>query len=279
MEFADVTSFFNNDPVYDAYTGEFLFYCHSKAHNDQSSAGATIRRRTMTTEVDAAAPARGVVNLLGDPWLVGVSNVDAFQGEAVRRVWGLKRGINSMALLTPAQACAGAPGLQLYAQKELYKDMVNRQSFSDWDPLWSVNVAPNEAADSRGMFLREGTTLHRIRSLYMEVDGLRVLEADEFESDALQTATFTTSATLNLVTDKLETTSVTLPVIQTDSMKFYRYRTQVEADTQPGDRVVFVSAASAAPQPGSQFTMMGATWRVLTSIVEHDARVLRARLV
>jgi hypothetical protein len=277
MEFSAVTSFFNNDPVYDAYTGEFICNCHSKAHNDQSSAGATIRRRTMTTEVDVTMPARSVVTLLGDPWLVGHSNVDSFQGDAVRRVWGLKRGINTMRMLSPAEACAGASGTLLYAQKELYRDMQNVKSFSDWDPLWSVNVAPSEGADARGKFLREGSTLFRIRGLYMEVDGLLVFEADEFESDALQSATFTTG-TLNVVTDRMEAANTTLQVIQGDSLKFYRYRTQVEADSQPGDRVVFVPAASAAPQPGSQLTMLGATWRVLTSIIELDARVLRVRL-
>jgi hypothetical protein len=279
VDFADVTSYFNNDPVYDAYTGDFLFYSHSKAHNDQSSAGATIRRRTMTTEVGVTVPARQVVMLLGDPWLVGHSNVDAFQGDAVRRVWGLKRGVDVMERLTPAQACTDAAGILTYTQKELYRDMQSAKSFSDWDPLWSINITPADGAAARGAFFRQGSTLFRARGLYMEVDGLMVLEADEFEPDARQNATFITTGTLNLVTDKLSTSNVTLPVIQTDSMKFYRYRTQIEADSQPGDRVVFVAAASAAPQPGSQLTMLGRTWRVLTSVVELDARVLRVRPV
>jgi hypothetical protein len=42
---------------------------------------------------------------------------------------------------------------------------------------------------------------------------------------------------------------------------------------------VFVAAASIAPQPNSELTMMGERWRVLTTIVEQDARVLRVRLV
>jgi hypothetical protein len=279
MEFSAVTSFFNNDPVHDAYTSEFICYCHSKAHNDQSSAGATIRRRTMTTEVGDTMPARGVVMLLGDPWLVGHSNVDSFQGEAVRRVWGLKRGTDAMRRLTPAEACAGAPGMLVYTQKELYRDMQNVKSFSDWDPLWSININPLDGAGARGAFFRQGAALFRVRGQYMEVDGLLVLEADEFEPDALQEATFITTGKLNLVTDTLESIGNTLPVIQADSLKFYRYRTQVEADSQPGDRVVFVAAASAAPQPGSELTMLGQTWRVLTSIIELDARVLRVRPV
>jgi hypothetical protein len=278
MEFAAVASYFNNDPVYDAYTGAYLFHCHSKAATDQTSAGATIRRRSMTTTVDVTAPARGVITLLGEPWLVGNSSIDSFQGVSIRRIWDIKRGTSPMHMLTPAEACADAGGTLLYAQKELYKDSGNPKAYSDWDPLWGVSVTPNEAANVRGKFLREGSTLYRVRGVYAEVNGLCMLEADEFDADARQSATFTTGV-LNLVTDKFNEISTTLPVVQADSLKFYRYRAQVEADNQPGDRVVFVASASIAPQPNSELTMMGARWRVLTSIVEQDARVLRVRLV
>lgn len=277
MEFGAVASFFNNDPVYDAYTGAYLFSCHSKAATDQTSAGAAIRRRAMTTEVGVSAPARGVITLLGEPWLMGSSTVDSFQGVEIRRVWDIKRGSDSMDILTPAQACAGAAGTQIYAQKELYRDSGNPKTYSDWVPLWGVSVTPVDGADARGKFLRQGTTLFRVRGEFSEVNGLFVLQADEFDPDARQPATFIT-ASLDLVTDRVGTTSVTLPVVQTDSLNFYRYRTQAESDLRPGDRVVFVAAASIAPQPGSQLTMLGATWRVLSTIIEGDARVLRVRL-
>jgi hypothetical protein len=278
VEFSAVASYFNNDPVYDAYTGAYLFNCHSKANTDQTSAGATIRRRSMTTTVDTAAPARGVITLLGEPWLMGNSTVDSFQGVEIRRIWDIKRGTSSMSMLTPAEACADADGTLVYAQKELYRDSGNPKAYSDWDPLWGVSVASIEAAGVRGKFLREGSALYRVRGVYAEVNGLSVLEADEFDIDARQDATFITGA-LNLVTDKFDEVSTTLPVVQADSLKFYRYRAQVEADNQPGDRVVFVAAASIAPQPNSELTMMGERWRVLTTIVEQDARVLRVRLV
>jgi hypothetical protein len=279
MEFSAVASYFNNDPVYDAYTGAYLFNCHSKANTDQTSAGATIRRRSMTTTVDVTAPARGVITLLGEPWLVGNSTVDSFQGVEVRRVWDIKRGTSALEMLTPAQACADAEGVGLYAQKELYKDSGNPKAYSDWDPLWSISVARAEADGARGKFLREGTKLYRIRGTYAEINGLAVLEADELDADARQDATFITTGRLDLQTDKLEVISNTLPVVQADSLKFYRYRVQAEADNQPGDRVVFVAAASIAPVPNSELTMMGMRWRVLTTIVEQDARVLRVRPV
>lgn len=278
MEFAAVAAYFNNDPVHDAYTGAFLFYGHSKAQNDRLSAGATTRRRSLTTEPGATMPARGVISLLGDAWLAGTSNVDGFQGVVVRRSWSLKKSTGLMEIVTPAQACAGAAGYSLHIQKEMANNTVNAASFSDWGSFWNMYAAASETA-TRGDFLREGTTLYRVRNLYADIEGFLIFEADQLEADARQSATFITTGAPDLVTDHQTTISVTLPVIQSDSMKFYKYRTQVEADTHPGDRVVFVAAASIAPQPGSQLTMLGATWRVLTSVIENDARVLRVRLV
>lgn len=277
MEFSDVTSFFNNDPVYDAYTGTFLFYGHSKAQNDRLSAGATTRRRSLTTEPAAVMPPRGVVSMLGDSWLAGTSNVDGFQGDAVRRIWSLKKSTGLMEIVSPAQACTGAAGYTLHVQKEMSNNEGNTGSFSDWDSLWDLYLAAGETA-ARGQFMREGATLYRIRNAYSDIEGFLILEADQFEADARQQATFTTTGTPDLVTDRQSPISITLPVVQTDSMKFYRYRTQTEADSKPGDRVVFVASASIAPQPNSQLTMLGSTWRVLTSIIEGDARVLRVRL-
>lgn len=278
MDFADVATYFNNDPVYDAYTGAFLFYGHSKAQNDRLSAGATTRRRSLTTDPVAVMPARAAITLLGDAWLAGTSNVDGFQGDAVRRIWSLKKSTGLMEVVSPAAACAGSAGYSLHIQKEMSNNTVNAASFSDWGSFWDLYAAAGESA-VRGQFVRDGSTLYRIRNAYNDIEGFLILESDQFEADASQNATFITAGVPDLVTDRMTSASVTLPVVQTDSMKFYKYRAQIEADTHPGDRVVFVSAASIAPQPGSQLTMLGATWRVLTSVIELDARVLRVRPV
>lgn len=277
MEFADAARHFDQDPAYDGYTGDLLFYCHTTPHDDHTSSGATARRRTMTATDVTAPPARRVVRIYGEHWLVADSNPDSVMGVNVRRSFGLKKATGLMTLLTPGEACAGAPGLPLYAHREYYRDMQDARTQSEWDVMWNVFVAPNEPV-GKGSFLREGSTIFRVRSVYPSIDDLRIAEADEFDPDALQSVTFTTTGNLDLVTDQLETSSVTVQVIQSDSMKFYRYRVEAEADNKPGDRVVFVAAASIAPQPGATLAMLGANWRVLTSVIEGDARVLRVRL-
>jgi hypothetical protein len=222
-------------------------------------------------------PARGAIRMLGDNWVSGLGNVDGFQGEAIRRVWDLKKSTGLVEIVSPAQAAAGSAGYALHMQREMMNDISNTASTSDWGNFWNLYASSSETA-GRGQFVRDGATLYRIRNSYVDIEGFLILEADQLDADALQQATFTTGV-LNLVTDRVTNTEVVLPVIQTDSMKFYRYRTQAEADNKPGDRVVFVASASIAPQPNTELTMLGARWRVLSTIIELDARVLRVRMV
>lgn len=276
MEFDDVASYFDNDPVLDGYTGALLFYCHTTPHDDQTSSGATARRRTMTTEDGTAAPARNVVELYGSRWLVSDSNPDSFQGENVRRSYSLKKTTGAMALLTPAEACLSAAGTTFYAHKEYFRDQANARTESDWDVMWNVFCPKNEAV-AKGSFFRQGGILFRARTAYPSVDGFLVAEADQLDDDALQSATFTTAGVLNLRTDEMDDTTLAASVIQTDTQKFYEFRTAAETQ-KPGDRTLFVPKSVITPKVGGELVMLGQDWRIIAVVSERDCWALCVRL-
>ena len=60
----------------------------------------------------------------------------------------------------------------------------------------------------KGSFLRQGSMLYRVRNPYPSIDGFLICETDQMDADALQSATFTVTGTLNLVTDTYPTVSV-----------------------------------------------------------------------
>ncbi len=277
MEFSDVASFFDDDSVYDAYTGAFLFLAHTTAHDDHTSSGATARRRTLTTEPGTSPPTRRVISWYGTFWLVGNNNTDAFEGSEVRRSYGLKKSTGSMALLTPAQACTSAAGTAFYAHREYYRDMTDQRTSADYDVMWNVFCPFNEAV-VKGSFLREGSVIYRVRNAYPSVDEFVIAESDQFDADALQTAVFVANSALDLTSDSMSTISTTVPVIQTDVSDYYTFHTAAESDILPGDRTVFVAKSAITPIVGADFTMLSATWRVLTIASENDSWALRARL-
>ncbi len=276
MDFADVCSYFDDDQVYDGYTEAPLFFCHTTPHDDSTSSGATSRRRTMTTVDATTAPARRVIKLYEDRWLVSNSHPDAFQGTNVRRSYSIKRSTGLMAALTPGQACLADAGTSLYAHREYFRDTVETRTESEWDVMWNIFYAPGEPV-VKGSFFREGSTLYRARNNYATIEELMVAEADQLDGDALQAAVFTSLGDVDLVTDARPTVATATTVIQTDVQKFYEFRTQAESDNQPGDKTVFVAASIVTPTVGGTFTMMGASWRIESVVPELDAWALRAR--
>lgn len=275
MDFTDAAAYFDEDPVYDAYTGTLLFYCHTTPHDDHTSSGATSRRRTMTAPDATLPPARRAVTIYGEQWIVGNSNADGFLGLQVRRSFGLKKSSGLMALLTPGQACLVSFGTLFHAHKEWYRDMQDPRTESDWDPMWNIFCPPDENV-VKGSFLRQGGTIFRVRSTYPAIEDLTIAEADQFDADALQSATFTTT-TVSLVSDIETPISTPASVIQTDVLKFYQFRTQAESAQQPGDRTVFVPKITITPTVGGHLTMLGATWRILAAVSEVDAWALHIR--
>lgn len=276
MDLVDASSYFDQDEVRDGYTHSLLFWGHTLPHDDHTSSGATARRRTLVTSPETVAPARRVVLINGEYWLVGNSNPDSFQGEVTRLNFGLKKSSGLARLLTPAEAALKAPGRTLHIQREYFRDVANAQTDSEWDTMWNVFCPFNEPA-AKGMFLRLGTSLMRIRNLYSSVDEFKVAEADELDADALQRIEFIKKAKPNLVTGAQASESVFVDAIQIDFPKSYSFRLESEAKGEPGDKAVIVAKQSVTPAVGAGFTMAGASWRVMSVVSSGDSWMLHAR--
>lgn len=280
MEFSDAASFFNHTPVYDAYTGAYLFDGRTSTHDDQSSSGATSRRRTLTATPDTVAPARGVVTVHGEQWLVGTSNVDNFNatGEEIRRNFDLKKATHAVTRLTPAQAALGAAGTLFYTRLEFYRDQTDTMTSADYDTMWNAFCPASEYLD-QGLFLRtESGRLLRVRNVYAAQERLNLAEADQLDTDARQPATFTVTSAVDLRSGRYPDTVVETYVIRIELNKVFRYRTADEAQYKAGDTAFIVAASVLTPKVGNELTVAGARWRVVSAVPERDAWVLHARL-
>jgi hypothetical protein len=268
---------FDRDKVFDAYTGALLFKAQTSSFDDSSATGATARRRVMSVSAGISSPARHAVTINGETWVVGDSNSDGFMGTIVRKNFALKKSTGLMKLLTPAQACLSAAGLDIHTHKQYFKDTDNRVTDSGLDPFWLNHCALNEAV-STGSFFLEGALLLRVRNNYKIQEGYIIAECDQLEPNALQAAVFTSTGTYNVVTDTLGTSNISTTVIQTDVPKFYKFRTIAEDPQQPGDRTVFVAKSAVTPAVSTRFTMLGSSWRVLSVNSELDSWALHVRL-
>ncbi len=277
MRLINAAKYFDKDKVYDAYTAAFLFNGQTSSYDEHSSTGATARRRVMSTKAGTTAPGRNAVTINTETWIVGDNNLDGFKGSIIRKNYALKKTTGLLRLLTPAEACLNSAGTSFHAHKEYFKDMVNVLSDSEYDVMWNIFCPLNEAV-LRGSFFIEGSKILRVRNAYKVQEGFTIAESDEFDTDAAQSVTFTSTAPRDTVTDIAPVTNITTTAIQTDSQKFYRFSTEAEDKLAPGDRTVFVAKSAVTPRVSSTFTMLGKKWQARAVVSEIDSWAIHARM-
>lgn len=274
MDLHDAAIYFDEDPVLDGYTGDFLFYGQSSSFNANKSDGATFRRRDLSTGPGIALPARQVLSIYGERWLAGYGTPDGWKGSTIRQGFNLKHVTDHLASLTPAQALAAASGTLVWTHKLYLRDDVNPQSDSEYDPQWNIFVSPSEAA-TKGTFFRDGSgVLYRVREDYLSIEGLRVAVSDQLD-DPVLSATFG-SGTYDPVQDKFTGSGATVAAIRLDVNKLYRLRERSDGTLQAGDIAVLVPSSLTVKQ-NMRFTLAGRAWLVHTVQPEQDAQLILAR--
>lgn len=283
MKLSAAAVYFDKDPVYDAYTGDYLFNCQFSSFDDSQSSGATSRRRVLSTAPQFDLPARRVVTIFGEPWVGGDSHLESFKGRAIRYSANLKKASGLYNLLTPSQACLSATGTQAYGHGRYLKDTIDSTTSSEYDPFWNVFLSITETI-TKGMFMRLGSVIYRVRSRYITDDQYQLAQVDELDASCLRTATFTKNGIYDITTDSYPTVSVATPVLVLDMPKFYRLRDGAEDYEKAGDITVFVPQSALTPVINATFTMPNQegtmkTWRVVTINDESDAWALHVRHV
>jgi hypothetical protein len=260
MRMAALARHFDREQAFDGYTDAPVFKCQYSSFDDSAGDGSTNRRRGMSTAPTAVVPARGVIRLADQRWIVGSPTDDSFLGEAQRKNYNLKRATDLLAILTPLQACQAATGVPAWMQRHYFKDVSNALSDSDYDTFWNVFVALTEPV-ARGTFLRRADgTLHRVRNAYPVAEGFLVAQTDQLDADARQAAVFQTG-TYDPVADAFTAGTTATNVVQLDPTKFYHFRMPAESPVRAGDRMVVVPDTIAV-KPGIEFSMQGEQWRV-----------------
>lgn len=274
MRLKAAARFFDDTPVYDGYTGEYLWPCQFSSFNDANAVGSTSTRRILSIAPGLQLPARRVIKIFDDVWLVGDGNPDSWKGEPIRQSFNMKKSNVSVEICTPAQACLGTAGTQAYAQKIYFKDTINSLNNADYDPFWNFFLAPTEPV-AKGAFLRAGSQLYRVRSDYVPLEDLRIAQSDSVDAGPVS-AVFTTGA-YNPVTDSFAATTVTAPVILLDFTKLYAYQSKASERVASGDMNALVAKASLTPVVGKSLSLSSVDWKILSVESEQDAWLLHLR--
>jgi len=276
MRMAAVSGFFDREQAYDGYSGAAAFKCQFSSFDDAAADGTTNRRRGMSVQHGTTLPARRVVRLSDQRWIISDPTDDSFQDVTVRVNYNLRKATHLLSVLTPAQAALAASGVSTYAQLYYFKDTANPQSETEYSTFWNAFFARAEAVAEGAFFRDADQKLYRVRQSYMASEGFVVAQTDQLDSDARQAAVFNTG-TYNAVTDSFAAGTTNAHVIQFDPTQFTKREVPGLPERKAGDRSVFVAASALTPKVGMTFTMLGVKWQVVSLLAEQDAWALQAR--
>lgn len=291
MKLSNVASFFDDIPVYDAYTGALLsFKAQFSTFDETDPDGSVSTSRSMSVHPGAALPTRRVATLLGETWLLGDESRDGFQGEAIRKTVPMRRATDLFKVLTPGQVISNAAGVSAYGRKDYLKDTVDGPATSDYFPFYQVAFASAETAPATGAFFQAGGKLYRCRSTYAARDGMTIAQADLVPHSGLTVADFS-SPTYDPISDTYVGAVTRRNVLVTPHHQFYRRASQADPSYMPGDLSLFTRLLDGQVKVGQQlklqvdnFEWVSPQWwsglvpaQVLAVTSESDAWVLHIR--
>lgn len=274
MKLKAAAKYFDDTPVFDGYTGEYLWPCQFSSFNDANAVGSTSTRRILSIAPGYTIPPRRAIKVFDDVWLVGDGNPDSWKGAQIRQSFNMKKSNAEAAILTPAEACLAAAGTTAYAQQIYFKDTVNSLNNADYDPFWNFFLAPVETVE-KGYFIRTGSKLYRVRSAYLPLEDLRIAQSDEVDAGPLD-AVFATGEYVP-ATDSFSAGTVSTKAILLDFSKLYENQTKASAAVAKGDMSALVPKSALTPAVGKTVSVQSATWKILAVESELDCWLLHLR--
>lgn len=276
MELHDAALYFDDIEAFDAYTGELVFLCQFSNFDDRSADGTTSKRRVLSIGPNVQIPARRVLILLGEQWIVGDGNSDAIFNETIRQAFSMKKANFLAEYMFPGQLLDNDPGTQAYAQAVYFKDQLDLQVTSDYSAFYNIFFADNEPI-VQGTIIKLGERIYRTRNTYKPLEGYVTAQCDELEDMALTNVLFS-SGTYDPISDSFTANPVAAKCLRIDYTQALNLKQPSAPRQEPGEEKAFFSI-TALPnlKAGDLFVMDGENWRVVSAVVQDGAWLAQIR--
>jgi hypothetical protein len=275
MKFSNVSKVFDTIETFDAYSGRYLFKSQPDSFETSNPEGSVARRRVLSVAPGLVMPARRVIRLLNELWIVGAGSSDGMFGRNVRDSYWMRKATDFATIRTPGQAALGTGGFTTYCMREYLKDTIDASTSADYYAQYETHFSITELV-TRGGYIVTPTKLFRVRAARDDVAGFLMASTDELGLESLVTATFTSSS-YSPATDTNTTTNTAVPALIINRARLYRLETQDDARYLSGDHTLLVAKSSITPEPGWEITVDGRPWRIEQVTTEQDAWSLHIR--
>jgi hypothetical protein len=268
VDLAQAASYFDLTVCTDAYSPFSAFYGQMDVFDDSKRDGVTVDRRVLSVAPTVVIPARRVVTIANEQWIVGVGQADHFQGAKIRDKYVLHKSDGAVAIGTPAQHLKGGT-TSSYGAHLWVKDSKEMEVSSTLRSFLNIYLSTTEAP-LPGHIISLLGRYNLVRNVFLSAAGFQVAECNQLASDTLQAATYTARTGYNQATDAFtEGTPKSLNLFKARFQDDYEYASKAADKMEPGDMRVLIAAADVAtPAANDKVTIAGVVWKVITPEAE-----------
>lgn len=261
MRLLDAARRFDRTTATDAYSAA-TFKCQFEVLAYSKIDGVAVKKRQISTASSVTIPARRVVTIHGQTYLVGHGAPDFWNDDTIRLNYVVQGADGLANLTTIADELAGAAPGTAYAALAFAKYLPDAEDSSKYPPQYQVFLSGTESAPADSLVYLN-SVWYLVKESYVSTSGLRVSLANVVESPNFEMATFTSRVYAPLTDTYVDTPSA-IKVFRIKWAEHFEYLSKATEQYERGDLTVMMLKA-VTPDPPDTLTLSDGVWRILSA--------------
>lgn len=273
MKLKNVSKFFDKTKAVDAYNSSYSFKCQVEPLDMYRTEGTRIKIRNMSTAPEVVIPARRVIKIDDQAYIVSDSSLDHWSGEAIRSRYVLQGADHVVEIRTIAQVLENVPGVQAFASIDFNKYGTNERDSSEYHPQYHIYFGKETVGED--VLIHTVDRNYLVKNSYLTPAGIVDALANELDDPVVQ-VTVSTGRSYNPVTDSYTATTTSVRAVRVRWQEQFQYLTQGSTKYERGDAQLFVLPAVQA-KAGDTVSIGGEDFKVLSHLDRSGYRSLHIR--
>jgi hypothetical protein len=265
---------FDRTLVSDAYNPLDTFKVQFEPFDYYKIDGASVRRKVMSVDPSITMPARRVIDVAGQKFLVGEPGIDFWEGEPIRGQYVIQGADAEVSIHTIAQTLADTAGTTAWASIDFSKYGTDERDSSEYHPQYHIYFGEPETIPEDAI-VQNGADTYLVRNSHRTVSGLRDAIANRLDSPVIDAAVFS-SQTYDPITDTYTGTPTTVRCLRVRWQEHFEYLSVSSEKFERGDMQVLVPLSVTA-KASDTFPLSDGVWRILAVVTRADYRMLHVR--
>jgi len=273
MKLKTASKFFDKTKAVDAYNPAISFKCQIEPLDMYRTEGTRIKIRNMSTAPEVVIPARRVIRIDDQAYIVSDPSRDHWSGEAIRSRYVLQGADHVVEIRTIAQVLEDVPGVQAFASIDFSKYGTDERDSSRYHPQYHIYFGKETVEEDYVVHTTSSNYL--VKNSYLTPAGIVDALANELDDPVVQVSV-STGRTYDPITDSYTATTSSVRAIIVRWQEYLEYLTQGSTKYERGDAQLFVLSAVQA-KVGDIVSISGEDFKVLSHLDRAGYRSLHIR--